>query len=192
MGNKNTQRKLGHHPCLSGVLNKGLSPPMWVGSRGWLSPALVGEGQKSQRIPCRWVWLLESLPKNWDEVAPKKGSWQKNVEPGEQREKSGIYGGNHISAGLARAGSGQIARSSPPPVLGALCGALEILVLLDQSQVPSGPEGPRCCLRGGPEGWHMEGKEHGPCPFSGWHWDPGQAFSDPSESVKWVNYPLTP
>ena len=72
MGNKNTQGQFGHHPCLSGVLNKSLSLLMWVGSRGWLSPALVGEGQKSQRVPCGWVWLLEWLRKNWDEVAPKK------------------------------------------------------------------------------------------------------------------------
>lgn len=89
MGSKDTQGKLGHHPCLSGVLSKGLSPLMWVGSGGWPSPALVGEEQKSQWVPCGWAWLLGWLAKNWDKAAPKKSSWQESLEPG-QREKRGI------------------------------------------------------------------------------------------------------
>lgn len=82
-----------------------------------------------------------------------------------------------------------MARSYPSPCAGSF-----VLGIRDPGAVgpESGPEGLRCCLRDGPEGWHVEGKEHGPCPFSGWLWDPGQALSDPSESVKWVNYPLTP
>lgn len=53
---------------------------------------------------------------------------------------------------------------TPSPVLGALCWALETPGAVGPE---SGLGGPRCCLRGGPEGWHVEGKEHGPCPFSG-------------------------
>lgn len=55
MDSRNTQGKLGHHPCLP-LFNKGASPLRWMGSRGWLSTGLVGEGQKW--VTYGWAWFL--------------------------------------------------------------------------------------------------------------------------------------
>lgn len=79
-------------------------------------------------------------------IAPKKGSWQENVEPGQREEWD--LGWKSPLLDWPWAGSGQMARSYPSPVLGAF-----VLGIRDPGAVgpESGPEG-QCCLRGGPEG----------------------------------------
>lgn len=151
MGSGNTQRKHGHHPCLLGAFHKGLSPLRLVGSRGWLSPGLVGEGQKCQWIPCGRACLLEwlvlgLLTKNWVEAAPRNGSWQGSLEPGQRGGGLG-RGGSPICAGLSQVDLRGRWRGAPyPQVPGAPCWGLVTLVLWDQRtyHIPSCPERPRC------------------------------------------------